>query len=152
MTKISNKKILIIVIFVAAILAILSCGAMVHKTYWPKLSLDKSSTFENNFQDKISYIINYGEGKIDEYQIDASDNSTVFSLLEELARRENFEIETVSYPEMGIFVKSIDRAEGGTDNKWWQYWINGNLGEVAADKKEIKAGDIIEWKFEVPQF
>lgn len=151
MAKISNKKILI-VIFVAVISVILGCGAIAYKTYWSKPSLDKSSTFENDFQDKVLYIINYGEENINGYQIDASENSTVFSLLEKLARRENFKIETVFYPEMGIFVKSIGEAEGGTDNKWWQYWVNGNLGEVAADKKEMKAGDTIEWKFEAPQF
>ena len=151
MTNILNKKILI-VIFVAVISAVLSCGAIAYKNYWSRPFLDKSLTFENEFQNKVLYIINYGEENIDEYQIDASENSTVFSLLEELARRENFEIETAFYPEMGIFVKKIGEAEGGTDNKWWQYWVNGNLGEVAVDKEEIKTGDTVEWKFEVPHF
>jgi len=151
MVKGSNKKRLILIIIIATS-AILICGILAYQRYWPKPSLDKSLVPENNFQGEVSYIINYGEGDIKEYQLDVSKNSTVFSLLEESARRENFKIETVSYPEMGIFVKSIGEAEGGTDNKWWQYWVNGNLSEVAADKKEIKAGDIIEWKFEVPQF
>lgn len=151
MAKISNKKILV-VIFVAVISAILGCGAIAYKTDWSRPSLDESLTFKDALQNKALYIINYGEGNINEYQIDVPENSTVFSLLEELAERENFEIETVFYPEMGIFVKSIGEAKGGTDNKWWQYWANGNLGEVAADKKEIKAGDAIEWKFEAPQF
>lgn len=151
MAETSNKKILL-VIFVAVILAVLGCGAITYKAYWSKPSLDKSLISKNDFQDRVLYIINYEKGNIDEYQIDVSENSTVFSLLEKLAKRENFEIETIFYPEMGIFVRSIGEAEGGTDNKWWQYRVNSNLGEVATDKKEIKAGDIIEWKFEAPQF
>ena len=51
---------------------------------------------------------------------------------------------------MGVFVKSIDGLEGGTDDKWWQYWVNDKLGEVAADKKMVEPGDKIEWKFEIP--
>jgi hypothetical protein len=110
--------------------------------------LDKMETEEA--AGKVLYIINKEEGDIKEYEPEIFDDSTVFSLLEELAEKENFIIETTSYPEMGIFVESIDGLKGGTDNKWWQYWINEKLGEVAADKKEVKTGDVIEWRFEVP--
>jgi hypothetical protein len=151
MIKCSNKERLIVIIIIAAS-AILICGILAYQTCWPKPSLDKSLVPGNEFQGEVPYIINYGEGDIEEYRLDFSENSTVFSLLEELAERENFEIETTLYPEMGIFVKSIGGAEGGTDDKWWQYWINNNLGEVAADKKVLKAGDIVEWKFEAPEF
>lgn len=151
MIRISNKNIVATIFFVV-ILAILSCGAIAYKSYWTRSPLDESSIIENVLESQVSYIINYEEGNIDEYEIDASENSTVFSLLEELARRENFDIETDFYPEMGIFIESIGEAKGGTDNKWWQYWVNGNLGEVAADKKNVKAGDLIEWEFEAPEF
>jgi len=151
MIKISNKKIAATIFFVV-ILAILSYGAIAYKTYWSKPSLDESLIVGNDLQNEASYIINYEEENIDEYKIVVSENSTIFSLLEELAGKENFEVETVFYPEMGIFVKSIGEAEGGTDNKWWQYWVNGSLGETAADQKQVKAGDVIEWKFEAPEF
>ena len=98
----------------------------------------------------VLYIINKGDGNIKQYELEVFQNSTVFSLLEELAEKENLIIESSSYPEMGVFVESIDGLKGGADNKWWQYWINEVLGEVAADKKEAKAEDVIEWKFEVP--
>ena len=98
----------------------------------------------------VLYIINKGDGDIKQYKLEIFQNSTVFSLLEELAEKENLIIETSSYPEMGVLIESIDGLKGGADNKWWQYWINEVLGEVAADKKEAKAEDVIEWKFEVP--
>jgi hypothetical protein len=151
MAKDSNKKILIVII-VVMILFVLGYGILAYRIYWSEPSLDKSLVSENDFRGEASYIINYGGEDTKEYQLDISETSTVFSLLEELARGENFEIETTFYPEMGIFVKSIGGAEGGTDDKWWQYWVNDNLGGVAADKKEVKAGDIIEWRFEIIQF
>ena len=153
MEKSLNKKILIVILAVF-VLAVLTYGAIIYQANQPKPYLEKSLVPEDDFQkqDEVLYIINYGEENINQYQIDVSENSTVFSLLEELAEKENFEIETVSYPEMGILVSNIGEALGGTDGKWWQYWVNGNLSEVAADKKEIKKGDIVEWKFEIPKF
>ena len=110
----------------------------------------KSLPIEEAETGEVLYIINRGEENISEYQIEISDDSTVFSLLEELAEKEGFEIETAFYPEMGVFVESINGLKGGMNDKWWQYWVNGKLGEKAADKKQVKAKDIIEWKFEVP--
>jgi len=103
-------------------------------------------------QEKVSYIIDKGNGNINSYQIFPSQNSTVFSLLEELAKRENFKVESKVYEGMGVFVESIDGVKNGTENKYWQYWVNGELPPVAADKKEVKKGDKVEWKFAPSSF
>ena len=29
---------------------------------------------------------------------------------------------------------------------WWQYWVNGEYGSVAANWYELKDGDSVEWK------
>ena len=101
---------------------------------------------------RVTYIVDKGNGIINSFKISPSKNSTVFSLLEELSQRKNFKIEFTFYKDMGVLVKSIDGVENGTDNKYWQYWVNGELPMVAADKKEVKAGDRIEWKFESTPF
>jgi len=98
-------------------------------------------------QEKVTYIIDKGEGNVNFYQITLSRKSTVFSLLEELSKEKNFPIEFKTYEGMGIFVESIAGIKNGTDNKYWQYWVNGELPMVAADKKEVKKGDKVEWKF-----
>jgi hypothetical protein len=110
----------------------------------------ESPATEQVIQGMVLYTINKGEGDISEYQIEIYSTSTVFSLLEGLAGKGNFEIKTTFYPEMGVFIESINGLRGGMNNKWWQYWVNGKLGELAADKKQVKAKDIIEWRFEVP--
>ena len=101
-------------------------------------------------QNKVLYIINKGDGEINEYQIEISQDSTVFSLLETLSQREKFELSSTFYKEMGVFVETIDAVKNGTEDKYWQYFVNDKLGEVAADKKTIKEDDEIEWRFEVP--
>lgn len=112
----------------------------------------KPPLLEKTETNEILYIINSAEGNIRQYQIKIIDNSTVFSLLEELAEREDFEIEASFYPGSGFFVESIDGFSGGTDNKWWQYWVNGKLGEKSADEKEVGDGDVVEWKFDIISF
>lgn len=143
-TKLKQKQIIFLVITLIVFFSVILFWQP--KDLWKikLLPIEKAET------DGVLYIINRGEENISEYQIEISNNSTVFSLLEELAEKEDFETETSFYSEMGVFVESIDGFKGGTDNKWWQYWINGKLGEVAADKKQVKAKDVIEWKFEVP--
>jgi hypothetical protein len=53
---------------------------------------------------------------------------------------------------MGVLVESIDGIKNGTGNKYWQYWINGELPMVSADKQEVKNEDKIEWKFDFADF
>ena len=48
----------------------------------------------------------------------------------------------------GTYVHSINGLAGGTDNKYWMFYINGTLAEMGADAYTTKAGDAIEWKFE----
>jgi len=103
-------------------------------------------------KEKVLYKINEGNGKIISSQMVISEGSTVFSLLGELSQKENFKLETKEYKEMGILVESIDGVKNGTDNNYWQYWINNELPMVAADKKEVKKGDKIEWKFAPAEF
>jgi len=98
-------------------------------------------------QGKVTYVIDKGEENISSYQVIPLKDSTVFSLLEELARINNFEVESKIYQGMGVFIESIAGIKNGTNNKYWQYWVNDELPMVAADKKEIKEGDRVEWRF-----
>jgi len=102
---------------------------------------------EQTAQRMISCIIDKGDGNVNLYQIIPSESLTALSLLEELAQRENFKIEFTIYGGSGALVESIDGVRNGTDNKYWQYWLNEELPMTAADKKEIKGGDKVEWKF-----
>jgi Domain of unknown function (DUF4430) len=54
----------------------------------------------------------------------------------------------VDYTEsdMGVFINSIDGIKNA-DGKYWRYYINDNPGKVAADKVNLTAEDIVEWKY-----
>lgn len=89
-----------------------------------------------------------------EYTISDTSGTTVFDALKNYAEKNKVELEyNYNFPKLGVLIDSIAGMKGGTDGKYWQYYINGALGDLAADKKEVKAGDKVEWKFEkVPEF
>jgi len=98
-------------------------------------------------KDALRYIINNGTSQKSFDKI-AQKTQTVFSVLEGLSKTDNLEMKYNNNFKFGVFIESIDNIKSGTDNKYWQFYVNGALGQVAADKQEIKAGDIIEWKLD----
>lgn len=150
------KKILPITILLGALITLLFFISHYSLEKDIKASLEIQRESQQILQDfikrKISYTINKGDGEILRYQIIPDFEDTVFSLLEKLSKKENFELSYKEYPGMGILVESIDEVKNGTDGKYWQYWVNNELPMVAADKMQVQGGDIVEWKFESPEF
>ena len=68
---------------------------------------------------------------------------TVFDITEE-----NTELEYNNNYDFGVFIESIDGVKNGNEGMYWQYYVNDKLGDVAADKKNLEDGDVVEWRFE----
>ena len=54
--------------------------------------------------------------------------------------------------EVPIVSEIIGDKENGQDEKYWMYYVNEEMPMVAADKKEIKAEDKVEFRFEKSAF
>jgi hypothetical protein len=117
------------------------------------LSWRKISPLRNEETSQISQNIilkiNYGDHETN-YNLPAISSSTAFSVLEEAANKDNFRLKTKKY-DFGIFVQAIADKESDPQLAWI-YFINGKSGEVAADKMNLKAGDLVEWKYIKPNF
>jgi len=74
-----------------------------------------------------------------------------FDLLKEGAEKLDLSLKTKTY-DMGILMEAIGSKENGEDGKYWMYYVNEEMPLVAVDKKEIKPGDKIEFKFEKSPF
>jgi len=149
-----NSKIAFVVLIVLTLGAIFLIGENYKLT---QKEIDGSSQgigkiIERVTQERVLYQIDEGNGKIISSRLAISKDSTVFSLLEDFSKKENFKLESKEYKDMGILVENIDGVKNGTDNKYWQYWVNGELPMVSADKKEVKKGDEVEWKFGPAEF
>ncbi|MEA2098321.1 MAG: DUF4430 domain-containing protein [Patescibacteria group bacterium] len=78
--------------------------------------------------------------------------STVFSGLLNYGVENNVKIKYNNNYSYGVFIESIDGIKNGDDEKYWQYYIDNVLGDSAADKKILKDGAIVEWRFEEVPF
>lgn len=79
--------------------------------------------------------------------IEISDGDTVMDALRQMIRLSGLVFSTTKY-DFGEIVDQIGDLKGGQDNKYWIYYVNGESALVSADTMEVKAGDIIEFKFE----
>jgi len=75
---------------------------------------------------------------------------TPFAALTLLSQKKKLALTTKQY-DFGIFVSAIG-AVTSTKEKGWIYYVNGVSGSVAADKYQLKNGDVVEWKFETSIF
>jgi hypothetical protein len=101
-------------------------------------------------------IIDFGNGTILKFEDLTMENATVYDFTLEAAKQGGFSV-NATYYEMGVFVDSIagvghgrDIGTGDEDLRWWQYYVNGGLGSVAANKLMVNNSDVIEWRFEIP--
>ncbi len=59
---------------------------------------------------------------------------------------------TKEYAGLGILVEGLNGRQNGTDNKYWQYSVNGVRPAVGADQLKLADGDIVEWDFSPSEF
>jgi len=116
---------------------------------------EKTNTLEENIEEEtreeIILVINDGQGSPKTFRSSFEEGITAFGLLEEKTKESGLVLETETY-DIGVLIKEIGDKENGQDGKYWMYYVNGEMPMVAADKKEIKAGDKIEFKFEKSPF
>ena len=113
-------------------------------------------TFERlektNVEVTATAYIDFGNGEILPFEI-TTKNSTAYGFLLEAANSANLAVKTTYYGEYdSIFVDSIGSYVGGDNNRYWQYYVNGEYATVGPDKMIIKNGDVIEWRFEIIQY
>jgi hypothetical protein len=78
-------------------------------------------------------------------------DDTAFSLLTRCSEENGFSVDSTFYEQFdATLINSINNAVGGTDGKYWQYYVNSDLPNVGADKYILSNGDILTWSFEIP--
>ena len=87
----------------------------------------------------LSLHLDFGNGTVlDFHNIEGTD---VLNMTESVT-----EVEVIWYGDL-VFVTSI---AGISNNEsaglWWQYWVNDELGPVAANKYQVQDDDVVSWK------
>lgn len=131
-----RKKTIFAIVALILVLLVLSVGFNLQTRKDDYLS--RTYTIEDREQ-KVDLIIDYGEGKIATYS--AVYGNTVYDVLKHV--EEDLAVEKYDF---GILISSIGEYENSKDFAW-MYYVNSQVGEVAADKYELQDGDVVEWRY-----
>ncbi|MBU1036780.1 DUF4430 domain-containing protein [Patescibacteria group bacterium] len=116
----------------------------------------QNSTVENKEQQELSDItisIKFDENNIREIQnLIISQDQTVLDLLTKVAEENDLAFKTQDYGDLGMLVTQIGDKVNGQNNKYWQYYINGEFAAVGADQYKLTGKERIEWQFSESEF
>ncbi len=102
---------------------------------------------ERQQQGQVELTIAFEDDKKDLF-FDYEPGDTIFDLLKKADEQGEIEIKYRDFGgELGIFLESIDGV-GGDEDKWWQYWVNGEYGQIGISAYFVSSGDSIEFKYE----
>jgi len=102
-----------------------------------------SGNFSQSDSTSKNTVVNQASETKDRVSFTANGNETVLDQLKAV----NSNVVTKE-TELGAYVDSINGLKGGTDGKYWTYYVNGTMGSVGADAYVPKKGETIEWKFQ----
>jgi hypothetical protein len=103
---------------------------------------------------KVVLIIDDGEellSKAIEIETEFKERMTAFNLLSDETEKLNLTLKFKTY-DMGVFIEAIGDKENGKDGKYWLYYVNGEMPQLAVDKQLLNPGDKVEFKFEKSPF
>jgi len=106
---------------------------------------------QENIKQEVVLVVDDGEGSPRTFEAKFEAGMTAFDLLKEKTEESSIVLKTKSY-NIGLMIEAIGDKKNGESRKYWLYYVNGEMPQVAADKKEIKVGDKVEFKFEKSPF
>ena len=106
---------------------------------------------QETIKKEVVLVIDDGQGIPKTFEAEFNEEMTAFDLLKIKAEESNLSLKTKTF-DIGIMVEAIGDKENGQDDKYWLYYVNGEMPMVSCDKKEIKPGDRVEFKFEKSPF
>lgn len=133
---------------IAAVLLVLGLVTLSFSGTAMKMPQKSEVWLEKSDQTSVRISI-IGDGWTIKDNLVAYKGDTAFSLLERCAEENGFTVNTTYYSEFdSTLVNSINNAVGGTDGKYWQDDVNGQLPNIGADKYLLTNGDNLRWSFE----
>ncbi len=106
------------------------------------------NTANQNQESKVSLMLDFGGGDVKSYNdVDLTQGENLFDVLKRMTEEWGLTFEYKEYKDLGTLITKIGDKENGTENKYWQYWVNNKKSGVGASSYSPQSGDIIEWKF-----
>jgi len=104
-------------------------------------------------QSAASVLVDTGYEILSFSDLAVGQDDTVLSILERAAdRNQSLSVEWQDYGDLGTLVTSMNGYQNGTNDKYWQYWVNNRYADIAADRYQLSGGENIMWKFTSSRF
>jgi len=139
-----SKKIIKISL-VIVVLGIIGAGAVIALNNRTSRLIPPAE--ETNVKEQAVLAVDDGKGSPKTFDVEFTQGDSAFNVLEDAFKKLNIALETKNY-DIGVLIESIGGTKNGENGKYWMYYINGKLADIAADKYKINSGDKIEFKFE----
>lgn len=110
------------------------------------LNLIEGKTEPSQLLEEVEIRVDFGDSE--EAAVELVEAKTAYEALQAAAENRNWQLQVKNY-DFGSLVEAIN-GQKNTSDKAWIYFINGQAATQAADKQELKAGDVVEWKYEKP--
>jgi len=107
------------------------------------LNLIEGKTEVNQLLEEVEVRIDFGDNE--EAALELVKAKTAYEALQAAVKNRTWQVEVKQY-DFGNLVEAIN-GQKNTSEKAWIYFINGQPATQAADKQELKAGDVAEWKY-----
>ena len=100
---------------------------------------------DNSLQRESNKIIlDFGDGRKITQDAKAQ---TAFEALQILSSAKGYKIISKQY-KYGLIVEEVNKVKNSAQ-KSWLYFVNGKLGNIAADRYILTSNDVIEWKYSI---
>jgi len=93
--------------------------------------------------EEVEVKVDFGDNE--EAAVELVEAKTAYEALQAAAENRDWQVEVKQY-DFGNLVEAINNQKN-TNDKAWIYYINGQPATQAADKQELKAGAVVEWKY-----
>lgn len=125
----------------AIVISVLGAKAQLEKG---KLGLGEKAKTEVLIEEKATLTIDDGTGSPQEFEAEVREGDTVFDLL----KRTGVDIECTE-SEVGIFIDALGGIfNDKEENKYWMYYINGEMAKEGVGKQVARSNDSIEFRYE----
>jgi hypothetical protein len=133
----SKKDIKLLIITLIVIVSGIFVGTLVFNQKKLEENVQKEK-----FVEKIDLLIDYGENVSKTFKLEFKQDNTVFDLLQ----KTGLDLKYTEY-ETGVFIEEISGLKNGKNNRYWLYYINNEMAQIACDKLKVQKGDKINFIF-----
>jgi hypothetical protein len=145
-----NKKLLSFLPTVALFVIIAAVFvALIYATQMKTTSVESETNVPQEQSQSITLSI---EGIYEDKQVPLETGETLLLLLERLEQMDpQLQLSTKTY-EMGTLVESLGGLTNGSDNKYWQFEVDGVAPMIGAHAYTLLPGQKVVWQFKESTF